>query len=109
MIFLVPLVLLVGGFVYNTMMRNTFGPEVTPRDWLPATPAGRVSIATSMVGVLLGTIVGSYLLAFPFAVVSCGLAYLTITRARERNPLLLFPLIVGAALVILPIGNQIFG
>jgi len=109
MIFLVPVVLAVGAFVYNTVMRNTYGPETTPRDWLPTTPAGRVALAASLIGIVLGMFVGSYLLAFPFAAAAVALSYLTLTRAKERNPLLFFPLIIGALLTVLPLGNQIFG
>ena len=59
MIFLVPVVLAVGAFIYNTVMRNTYGPEITPSDWLPATPAGRVALVASLIGIVLGMFVES--------------------------------------------------
>ena len=109
MVFLVPLVFVIGGFVYNTMMKNIAGPDTTPRDWLPVTPAGRIAIFSSVIGIVIGTMFGSYLLASPFAIVASALAYMTITQARERNPLLILPLIDGALLVVLPIAHSLAG
>ena len=109
MIVLVPLVFIIGGFVYNTMMKNIAGNTTTPRDWLPVTPAGRLSIYAGLVGVVIGTMFGSYWIAAPFALIACALAYMTITQARERNPLLLLPLIDGALLIVLPIAHGIAG
>ena len=102
------LVLLVGTFVYNTVFRNVTAPDATPRDWLPSTPAGRVSVFSGLIAVVCGGLFGMYLLASPFAIIACGLGYLTVTRAHERNAILIFPVLVGAALVILPIGHAIF-
>lgn len=109
MIVLVPLVFIIGAFVYNTVIKNVAGQDVTPRDWLPVTPAGRIAVFASVIGVVLGTMVGNYWLASPFALVACWLAYMTIRQAHERNPLLLFPLIVGALLILLPIAHNLAG
>ena len=106
---LVLIVFVVGGFVYNTLMKNISGPDTTPRDWLPVTPAGRIAIFSVLIGIVIGMMIGSYLLASPFALVACGLAYMTITQARERNPLLILPLIDGALLIVLPIAHSLAG